>query len=117
MKAGSVTLPDSPECSHTPAAGFVRGEAMEIELGTSRSDYKKVTLHYRHVNQAEFWQKVEMKREGEKYMGEIPAEYTDSRYPLSYYFTIDTGEPKIIIYPGLDENLSNMPYYTVRQEK
>jgi hypothetical protein len=107
----------APECSHTPAAGFVRGEAMEIELGTSRSDYKKVALHYRHVNQAEFWQKVEMKREGEKYMGEIPAEYADSRYPLSYYFTIDTGEPKIIIYPGLDENLSNMPYYTVRQEK
>ena len=36
---------------------------------------------------------------------------------MEYYFAIDMGDDGIALYPGLDENLANMPYYVVRQKR
>jgi hypothetical protein len=104
------------DCRHTPADLFTPGEPMEIELGVEATKTNEVYLHYRHVNQALYWQKTSMKRKGENFQAVIPAQYTQTRYPMEYYFTVEMGEEGIAIYPGLDENLANMPYYVVRQK-
>jgi hypothetical protein len=101
---------------HQPADLFEPGKPMEIELTGVSAHTGEVYLYYRHVNQAVNWQRMSMTRKGENYLAVIPAQYTQTRYPMEYYFTIDMGEEGIAIYPGLDENLANMPYYIVRQK-
>jgi len=73
-----------------------------------------VRLHYRHVNQAERWQSTAMDRKGAAYVTAIPAEYTDSRYPLQYYFELKSAPDRAWLYPGFPSNLAGPPYYVVR---
>ena len=47
-----------------------------------------VFLRYRHVNQAERWQRVEMQANGTVFSAEIPADYTQSPYALEYCFEL-----------------------------
>ncbi len=105
------------ECGHTPAELFQPGEPMQIELTLEEATPTEVYLYYRHLNQAVNWQMTSMKKKGENYQAEIPDQYTNTRYPMEYYFAIDMGKEGIAIYPGLDENLANMPYYVVGQKK
>jgi hypothetical protein len=102
-------------CSHAPAGQFHPGDPMIIEMTLSEPDVEAVTLHYRHLNQAVYWQKRTMEREGNTFQTKIPGSYTQTRYPMTYYFSIDRGEEGIAIYPGLDENHMNMPYYVIQQ--
>lgn len=60
---------------------------------------------------------ISMKKIDGQYQATILGQYTQTRYPMEYYFTFDMGEDGIAIYPGLDENLANLPYYVVRQER
>ena len=66
-------------------------------------------MYYRHVNQAERWRVVEMQQTNGIYQAVIPADYTDSKYPLEYYFC-DLGE----LSPGFGDDLSGTPYFVVR---
>ncbi|MFC2115084.1 hypothetical protein ACFLTU_01315 [Bacteroidota bacterium] len=104
-------------CSHTPADLFKPGEPMKIEMSLEEGKATEVNLYYRHVNQAVNWQVIRMKKKGKNYQAVIPDQYTETRYPMEYYFAIDMGKAGIAIYPGLDENLANMPYYVVRQKR
>jgi hypothetical protein len=47
-------------------------------------------------------------------VGEIPSAYTDSPFPLQYYFEI-SRDGEVTLSPGLAENLCNEPYYAVRR--
>jgi hypothetical protein len=47
----------------------------------------------------------------------IPGSYTDSAYPLAYFFTVHDASGDAWIVPGFDETLSNQPYHVVRQER
>jgi hypothetical protein len=71
-------------------------------------------LYYRHVNQAERYQTLELQNRGERFHGVIPASYTQSQYPLQYYFELKQGHEKAWLYPGLEANLMNQPYFVVR---
>jgi hypothetical protein len=51
---------------------------------------------------------------GVRYRGAIPAEYSQTRYPIQYYFGIDAGEAGQALYPGLDLDLKHLPYFVVR---
>jgi hypothetical protein len=73
-----------------------------------------VTLHYRHVDQAEAWEAVATSAAGAGFRGVIPAGYTDSPFPLQYYFE-GTGPDGAWLYPGLGPELTGQPYYTVRR--
>lgn len=101
-------------CQHTPAKNFQPGKPMKIELELTR-EAKGVDLYYRHVNQAVEWQVVRMDKKGNQCQAVIPAEYTKTRYPMEYYFAIDMGEAGKAIFPGLDANQANMPYFVIRQ--
>jgi hypothetical protein len=43
----------------------------------------------------------------------VPAEYTDSPFPLQYYFVVST--PTVTLYPGLNDTWTNQPYFVIRQ--
>lgn len=100
---------------HTPAGEFRSGQPLSVALHCKAAMPKRVTLHYRHVNQAETWQSVELKLNGGDFAGEIPAQYTAKRYPLQYYFEVETGPAQATLVPLLADDLANVPYYVVRQ--
>jgi len=70
-------------------------------------------LHYRHVNQAERWLIRDMQKDHTGYSAEIPAEYTNSVYPLQYYFELDNNQKEAWLYPAFNASLSNQPYYAI----
>jgi hypothetical protein len=71
-------------------------------------------LHYRHVNQAERWQSSVMDRKGQTYVAAIPGAYTDSPYPLEYYFELKSAPDRAWLHPGFPADLAGQPYYMIR---
>jgi len=104
-------------CLHTPPASFQPGQPLALSLMPSvtagSSAPTAVRLYYRHVNQAERWTSVETSGQSSGYAGTIPAEYTDSIYPLQYYFQLEDGKGLAWLYPGFNKTLSNQPYFAV----
>lgn len=100
---------------HTAPARFRPGQPLEVEFTVDRA--VKLTgarLFYRHVNQAERWQSVEMEAGAGKHKGTVPAAYTESPFPMQYYFELREGPEKAWLYPGFAADLSNQPYEVVR---
>jgi len=91
---------------------FAPDKPLALDVTT---DAPAVRLHYRHVNQAEPWHVLGMTATGAAHHAEIPAAYTDSPYPLEYYFEVRPAGGRPWLYPGLDDAFSNQPYFVVRQ--
>jgi hypothetical protein len=104
------------DCHHIPVRNFKAGDSIKIDMKLT-AEAKGVNLYYRHANQAIDWQVIKMGKQVDQYQAVIPAEYTKTRYPMTYYFAIDAGKDGSAIYPGLGENLNGMPYYVVRQNE
>jgi hypothetical protein len=105
--------------THTPADSFVPGQPLEavVELGKGIAPEEvTVRMRYRHVDQAERWQWLEMERKERSYRGTIPADYTHSAFPLEYFFELKRGNEAWMM-PGFNATLSNQPYYAVVQKK
>jgi hypothetical protein len=101
-------------CQHTPPASFRPGQEVAIELSIDKAP-REVLLHYRHVHQAEAYQVAAMRAEANRWRTTIPAAYTQSAYPLQYYFELRTEQDGAGLYPGLGANLCQQPYFVVRQ--
>jgi hypothetical protein len=101
-------------CRHAPPANFRPGQALDIELATQTAP-QSVRLYYRHVNHGERFESALMRLQGTHYRAGIPAAYTDSPYPLQYYFEIRYGSESASLYPGFGPELTNQPYFVVRQ--
>jgi hypothetical protein len=69
-------------------------------------------LFYRHVNHGERWRNLAMSQEGDSLRGAIPGDYTQSPYPLQYYFVLQRGA-QAWLWPGFNASLSNQPYFAV----
>ncbi len=103
-------------CTHRPPSGFRPKEAVEIEIAVEKGRrLASARLYYRHVNQAERYESVEMESRGNVYRATIPGTYTDSPYPLQYYFECKEGPEKAWLYPGFAANLANQPYFVLRR--
>jgi hypothetical protein len=101
-------------CDHKPPASFVAGGPLALSLTILVPDEaSSVRLHYRHVNQAQRWTRVEMQGDEGTFTATIPAEYTKSDFPLEYYFDLTARSGAATLEPALNETLSNQPYYTV----
>ena len=97
-------------------ASLRRGQPLTLELGVdSGSAPARVRLHYRHVNQAEDYRVEEVALADGRYRHIIAGAYSDTRYPLMYFFELADGKDAWF-YPGLNEDLSNQPYFVVRVE-
>ena len=100
---------------HKPATSFQRGQPLAIVTRAPRAGVAGINLRYRHVNQAERWLAMEMDEIVTGYEAIIPADYTDSRYPLQYYFQVQTGAEVMQLHPGLHLGWNGQPYFVVRQ--
>jgi hypothetical protein len=69
-------------------------------------------LWYRHVNQGERWYSVQMNQSGDAHSAFIPGSYTNSAYPLQYYFEFHTADAATL-HPPFNPTLSNQPYYAI----
>ena len=104
---GNDIVSPSPRFVHTPVTRFQPGQALAIEL--SGSNLQSPRMYYRHVNQAERWRVANMERKDDRYRAVIPAEYTNSKYSMQYYF-FAAGK----VHPGFGEDLCLTPYFVVR---
>jgi hypothetical protein len=104
----------SAECRHVPPSNFHPGQPLEIEFSSEKTP-TSVRLYYRHVNQAERYQSVEMQSQGDRFRATIPALYTDSAYPIEYYFEMKSAPETACLYPGFDAERANQPYFVVRR--
>ncbi|HWB87218.1 MAG TPA: hypothetical protein VG675_23945 [Bryobacteraceae bacterium] len=100
--------------SHEPATTFRPGEPLNILL-TLEKPAASVKLYYRHVDQAERYEAVEMEAQQRRYRSSIPGSYTNSVFPLEYYFEVRESPESATIYPGLSANLTQRPYFVVRR--
>jgi hypothetical protein len=108
--------PERPSmaCRHIQPKHFKAGEPLDIELSIEK-EIGSVQLYYRHVNHAERFKIVNMQPIGRSYRATIPADYTNSQYPLQYYFELKDGPKKAWLFPGFTAELTNQPYYVVRR--
>lgn len=102
-------------CRHTPVTTFTPGMAQTIELQVASTGISAVRLKYRHVNQGEYYQAIELQAQGSIYRGTIPAEYAQSEYAIQYLFEIEAGPGRAACYPGLGPDLTYQPYFVVEQ--
>ena len=103
--------------THTPPAAFQPGTALALAIAVPQQVLEpiltSVFLRYRHVNQAERWQRVEMQANGTVFSAEIPAGYTQSPYALEYCFELRAKDGVAWLAPGFNTALSSQPYYAV----
>lgn len=104
------------KATHLPVICFQKGKPLSIQFECVENP-GKVVLFFRSINQAERWKSVEMTKTGNTYESEISAEFTAKRFPLQYYFEIQTSDKEAVMYPALAVDLSNVPYFVVRKEK
>jgi hypothetical protein len=104
-------------CRHTPQPAFKAGQSLPLTLAISQTSTHElpasVLLHYRHVNQGERWRSVEMERADRTFRSSIPGEYTNSAFPLQYYFELRRGTSEAWLYPAFNATLSNQPYFAI----
>jgi hypothetical protein len=101
--------------SHAPTH-FIPARDLKLTL-TLEKQPASVSLYYRHVDQAERYQVAEMDAASNGYMAKIPGAYTDSQFPLEYYFEVRESAGRALLYPGLSVNLTQQPYFVVRRAK
>jgi len=103
-------------CRHTPPASFVRGRALELIVNPERpGTVTAIVCRYRRVNQAERFEQTAMTAASGDWRGAIPPAYTDSPYPLQYYFIVSLSDGAEVLYPGLGAEWLDTPYVVVRQ--
>ena len=102
------------EVIHKPPATFRPGEALELPVVIPEmEELATVTLHYRHVDQAERWLRMEMQLSQGGYMAAIPAETTQTVFALEYYFELHSKSGGAWLAPAFNATLSSQPYYVV----
>jgi hypothetical protein len=102
------------ECRHEEPPAFRRGKPIDVALSVKEKQVDAVVLHYRRVNQVERFLTTDMTAKGSEFRGRIPGEYTDSPFPVQYYFELRWAGT-FAMYPGIGPLLSSQPYFVVRQ--
>lgn len=111
--ASGRPLRSSANCSHTPPESFRPGQPLQISVSpTGGESMSGLELYYRHVNQGERWRSMPMTKSGSGYGATIPGDYTQSSYPLQYYFVL-RGKGSATFSPAFNASLSNQPYHAV----
>ena len=101
------------EASHTPAEAFRPGSDLVLSLKVA-GPVSEGILWYRHVTHAERWLSKPMERSGKTFVGAIPGSYTQSPYPLQYYFELRSPRDATF-FPLINATLSNQPYFAIHR--
>jgi hypothetical protein len=105
---------ESIVCRHIQPIHFKAGQQLNLELSIEEKIIS-ARLYYRHVNHAERFESVEMQPIGKNFQAAIPSDYTNSQYPLQYYFELREKPENAWLYPGFNADLTNQPYFVVRK--
>jgi hypothetical protein len=101
-------------CRHAPPPRFVPGQALPLTVNAPSADaLRSIVCRYRHVNQAERFEQMPMTPASGAWQGAIPAFYTQSPYPLQYYFVVTPADGRESLYPGLGAEWLGTPYFVV----
>jgi hypothetical protein len=99
---------------HSQPVQFKAGQPVELKLSFDNLP-KSARLYYKHVNHGERYQVSEMRVDGPVYTAEIPGDYTNSEYPLEYYFELRVNAESACLFPGFNQKLDNQPYFIIRK--
>jgi hypothetical protein len=116
--ARALGTPDRPPapCTHAAPAGFRPGSPLPLDVRVTSATPATVWCCYRHVNQAERFERVQMEASPDgAHRTTIPAAYTDSPYPLQYYFVVKTRADVAHLYPSLGPDRLQQPYVVLRR--
>jgi hypothetical protein len=107
-----MTPPPRPvsDARHTAPDHFTPGADLPLALTAGQG--VAVDLFYRHVNHGERWRSLGMTEFGDGMRAAIPGDYTQSPYPLQYYFVL-RRDAQAWFHPGFNTTLSNQPYFAV----
>lgn len=101
--------------THVPPVDFSRGASVGVRLQIAGgSAVARVVLRYRQVDQSRSLESLDLSVEDGCAHGEIPASYTDSDFPLMYFFEVYGASGALALVPGLDQDLANQPYWVLR---
>jgi len=114
----AVVVRESANLQHTPPSSFVPSQPLEVAVSVLERAVQSlsVRLFYRHVNQSERYEITEMLLVGNHFKAAIPAVYTNSQYPLQYYFELRHGS-QAWLFPGLGRPLRGQPYFVISSRK
>lgn len=103
-------------CRHQPPTKYQSGQPLDLEISIARGA-KPVSarVYYRHVTQAERFASAEMHMQDGRYRTTIPAAYTESPYPLEYYFELRQDPATAWLYPGFAADHTGQPYFVIRK--
>jgi hypothetical protein len=107
---GSRRLPVNAQ--HQLPAQFKCGEDLRLSITVTASE-TSVRLHYRRVNQAEKYLTAEMVQQGTEFTATVPAAYTQTDFPIEYFFEVHNSDATAGLYPGFMPELTNQPYFVV----
>jgi hypothetical protein len=96
---------------HTVPGTFSPGSDLYLTIATPAT-VTESTLWYRHVNHGERWLSTPMQKTGNAHSASVPGSYTNSPYPLQYYFELHTTDVATL-HPPFTPTLSNQPYYAI----
>ena len=82
---------------------------MSLELRTNTDSAR---LYYRHVHQGQRYVALDMRKDATTFTASIPADYTNSPFPLEYYFELHTAADAEL-FPGFKDNFTGTPYFLV----
>jgi hypothetical protein len=88
---------------------FVKGASVIAATGAALGAARGVSIA------AERYESLAMDARNHLYSAAIAAAYTDSQYPLEYYFEVRESPERATLYPGLSDNLTQQPYFVVRR--
>ncbi len=111
QQASAPSLRIAITAKHAAPKSFQPGDELALAVATPPSVTQAV-LWYRHVNHGERWLSTPMQESGAAHTAAIPAAYTDSPYPLQYYFELRTAV-SATLHPAFNPTLSNQPYYAI----
>ena len=101
------------QLAHTPPAKVRPGEALALSLGfAAEARLEGARLWYRHLNQGERWQAINMKTGQREFGAAIPEAYVTGAFPLQYYFEVHAKESAAMC-PGFGRNFTGPPYFLV----
>jgi hypothetical protein len=108
----------SGHATHIPPAPFRPGEPVTVAVKVGGDvEISRVSLRYRHLDQSATYEEVAMGRNGDGFSAAVPAAYADSPFALQYHFVIRDTDGGSWHYPGLGPELSDQPYFVVRQRE
>ncbi len=98
---------------HTQPQSFHPGSDLTLQLQTAHPITEAI-LWYRHVTHGERWLSKPMQRNAEIFTAAIPGAYTQSPFPLQYYFEL-RNRKEATLHPALNTTLSNQPYFALHR--